>query len=242
MASAIYIPGLEVLALPNQPNGFVKIDSNGDVLGTFAQRRDTAANIAGIVLKSGELAFTTDTEEVFVGDGSTAGGLFLFQKWQTSGVLSTPTNTMTLSLSSSATKFTKAVFAGQAYEIEISAVFAGDTSNTSNFALFVHTNPDELDNAYPTMAYFSWNDLSASSLGDVSPVLEAQSAGTNTTSFILAMQPKPLANLTANKMGMIGRLRFKMAYDGTFVAIPMARATSPSIAVCQLTVQHRRIA
>lgn len=68
----------DIVGFRNQPDGFVGIESNGDVLGTFASRRDTLANIASVVLAPGELAFTTDTKDVFVGDGVTAGGLFLY--------------------------------------------------------------------------------------------------------------------------------------------------------------------
>jgi len=77
--SAQAIPGLIELGRKNQPNGYVGIDGSGDVIGTFAQRRDIAANIAGIVLANGELAFTTDTKETFIGDGVTSGGLFFSQ-------------------------------------------------------------------------------------------------------------------------------------------------------------------
>lgn len=77
--SAEYIPGVAELGRKNQAGGYVGIDDSGDVQGTFAQRVDTAANIAGIVLANGELAFTTDTKETFLGDGITAGGVFVHQ-------------------------------------------------------------------------------------------------------------------------------------------------------------------
>ena len=80
--SAQAIPGLIELGRKNQPNGYVGIDESGDVIGTFAQRYDTAANIAAIVLAAGELAYTSDTQETFIGDGVTEGGLFLWQKPQ----------------------------------------------------------------------------------------------------------------------------------------------------------------
>ena len=75
--SAEYIPGVAELGRKNQAGGYVGIDDSGVVLGTFAQRRDTSANIAAIVLANGELAFTTDTKETFIGDGVTSGGIFL---------------------------------------------------------------------------------------------------------------------------------------------------------------------
>lgn len=41
------------------------------------QRRDTAANMSAVVLHSGELAFYTDTKKLYVGDGTTAGGILV---------------------------------------------------------------------------------------------------------------------------------------------------------------------
>lgn len=75
---AIALPNANALIQlqKNQPNGLVGIDANGDVVGTFAQRVGVAADIYALVLASGELAYATDTREMFIGDGVTAGGVF----------------------------------------------------------------------------------------------------------------------------------------------------------------------
>jgi hypothetical protein len=61
----------------NSPSGYVGIENDGSVIGTFASRRDTYDNISQTVLAAGELAFTTDTKDTFLGDGVTQGGVFL---------------------------------------------------------------------------------------------------------------------------------------------------------------------
>lgn len=79
---AQYNPGLAELGERNQPNGYVGINSDGLIVGTFTHRVGTAAEIAAITLAAGELAFTTDTLETRRGDGVTAGGIWLASKAQ----------------------------------------------------------------------------------------------------------------------------------------------------------------
>lgn len=126
----------------NEANGYVGIDGSGDVLGTFAQRRDTAANIASIVLKSGELAFTTDTKETFIGDGVTAGGLFchqtpqLYQKGTKFSVNDRPANG---SANPNQSMLLPQVKTGQVIRVRAYASFASESTNNSNFV--VNINP-----------------------------------------------------------------------------------------------------
>lgn len=135
---AEYIPGVAELGRKNQAGGYVGIDESGVVLGTFAQRRDTSANIAAIVLANGELAFTTDTKETFIGDGVTSGGIFLRQQpqWGTKNFasLSAPP------ASGSATSTTSIVFSSPVilvgYRIHVAANFSGG-SGDSNFAIAI---------------------------------------------------------------------------------------------------------
>ena len=61
----------------DQPNGYPGLDSNGDLVGVLIPRHDTLTNLSGIVLEAGEFASTTDTHQILVGDGSTAGGVAL---------------------------------------------------------------------------------------------------------------------------------------------------------------------
>lgn len=128
---AIALPNANALIQlqKNQPNGLVGIDTNGDVVGTFSQRVGTAAEISAVTLRAGELAYTSDNREIFIGDGTTAGGLFLYQspRIQTRaygpGLTNAPT---TLA-------FPKVL--GAKYRVQFDAAFSGDSSNTSNFAL-----------------------------------------------------------------------------------------------------------
>ncbi|MCK9458168.1 MAG: hypothetical protein M0R80_00630 [Proteobacteria bacterium] len=63
--------------MKNAANGYAGLDSNGDVVGVFIPRLGTVAEINAIVLESGEFAYCTDTKELRIGDGTTAGGSFL---------------------------------------------------------------------------------------------------------------------------------------------------------------------
>jgi hypothetical protein len=56
-------------------DGYPRLDDDGHLVGTFIVRTDTAANLASVVLASGELALRSDTGIVVRGDGSTAGGV-----------------------------------------------------------------------------------------------------------------------------------------------------------------------
>lgn len=53
----------------------VKLNSAGELVGVFIPRHDTQAVIDGIVLEDGEIAFTTDRNEVRLGNGIDAGGI-----------------------------------------------------------------------------------------------------------------------------------------------------------------------
>lgn len=50
-------------------------DDSGNIVGPVLVRTGTAATIDGIVLSAGEVAVTSDTHEVRLGDGSTSGGV-----------------------------------------------------------------------------------------------------------------------------------------------------------------------
>lgn len=59
----------------NEPNGWARLDENGNLPGAIIARRDTASNLGAIVLQDGELATTSDTGELRIGDGATNGGV-----------------------------------------------------------------------------------------------------------------------------------------------------------------------
>jgi hypothetical protein len=65
----------EKTANKNQPNGYPGLDANGNLVGTIIPRNGTTAEIDQIVLLAGELTYCTDSGEVRVGDGATAGGI-----------------------------------------------------------------------------------------------------------------------------------------------------------------------
>jgi hypothetical protein len=69
------IDDCEKTANKGQPDGYAGLDENGDLVGVLIPRTGTAAAINAIVLAQGELAVCTDTVQVRVGDGSTAGGM-----------------------------------------------------------------------------------------------------------------------------------------------------------------------
>ena len=115
----------------NEANGFAGLDASGDLVGTIIPRQDTAANIDAITLAEGELATTSDTNEIRVGDGVTAGGVFIagrktFSSEESFSFISTNANT---------TIKTVAVTAGITYKL--SAVVSISTpvpgANQSDF-------------------------------------------------------------------------------------------------------------
>lgn len=53
----------------------VKLNEAGELVGVFIPRHDTQSVIDGIVLEDGEIAFTTDRNEVRLGNGVDAGGI-----------------------------------------------------------------------------------------------------------------------------------------------------------------------
>jgi hypothetical protein len=50
------------------------LNDDGELVGPIILRKDTAANLAGVTLSQGEIAFETDLERLLAGDGATAGG------------------------------------------------------------------------------------------------------------------------------------------------------------------------
>lgn len=64
------------------PNNPPSLNEDGHLVGTWLQRTGTDAEINAITLGLGELAYTTDTLEIRIGDGVTPGGIFYSAKWQ----------------------------------------------------------------------------------------------------------------------------------------------------------------
>ena len=149
--SAEYIAGLAAAKMPNQPGGMVTSQSDGTIFGRFAQRVGTAAEIAAIALASGELAYTSDTQELFIGDGSTAGGIFVKQKLQVkqltyagASLAAAPVNLTTTPTSESISIVLpkSAGVVGPHYRMKIYASFGGGSEALSNFAIEVNTLMD----------------------------------------------------------------------------------------------------
>lgn len=57
------------------PNGVAGRDENGNIPDSILVRYETAAALASIVLAEGEIAVTSDTDEIRCGDGETNGGV-----------------------------------------------------------------------------------------------------------------------------------------------------------------------
>lgn len=70
--------------LGNAAFGPVLLDASGNITATVIPRLDYLAHLSTIVLQQGEFAFATDTKQLFIGDGTTAGGLFV-SPWVASG-------------------------------------------------------------------------------------------------------------------------------------------------------------
>ena len=76
-AQLILLSGAEQTENKDQPDGYAGIDADGNILAAIIPRRETAADLALIVLADGELATTSDTNELRVGDGATNGGIVI---------------------------------------------------------------------------------------------------------------------------------------------------------------------
>jgi hypothetical protein len=156
MATAQYKPNLAALAIPNQPNGVVIADANGRVTGTYTQRVADAVDLADITLEEAELGWTRDTEELFVGDGVTAGGLFLKQRLQkgnkqvSAGALIAAPGTMAAPDAAKSVLFPVSVDLTARYRIRIHATFVGGTENLSNFAVEFNSG---IDRTVPQFGY-----------------------------------------------------------------------------------------
>lgn len=247
--SAQAIPGLIELGRKNQAGGYVGIDGSGDVIGTFAQRRDTAANIAGIVLADGELAFTSDTQEMFIGDGSTTGGLFLRQKIQRKNKAYASSEIITGPSSGSATDTTSILFPkvpGASYRVKVFAVFAGDSSNTSNFGIIVHQQglPSLYGGAsLKILGQATWSDNTVSDA-----VLENwQTYSISNSTWFPGLGFYLATNLTKAACRFVGEVTFQVDADPANSAGPIAitavpRISSPSAATCDMVVECERIA
>lgn len=232
------------LGYRNEANGFVGINADGEIVGTVINRVDTEANLSAIVLANGELAYASDTESVFIGDGATAGGLFFLQKWQTSGRLVTPSGSISNDPTGVDFKGYAVVVKPYAeYEFNLSASFVGDTSNTSNYVLDVQTDPFLLafDNTIGYVLRMDWYPGPGDQF--LSGVLESQARSVvhplqEAFNFVAA----PLVELTRSTTELSGTFRVKTAADGATIHIkPRPRVTSPSAASCDLMVQHRRV-
>ena len=61
-------------AIENAANGIPVLDGSGDLVGPIILHKGTAAAINAIQLAEGQMAYTTDTKTLRIGDGTTMGG------------------------------------------------------------------------------------------------------------------------------------------------------------------------
>lgn len=116
----------------NVANGLLGLDANGDALATLIHRFGTAAEIDQIVLSAGQTAYTTDTRETRLGDGSTVGGIFVGGG---SRIFGDAVNTVPIASTTVGIEDSIPVSPGGVYRIRGMYSFAGDTDNQSNFRI-----------------------------------------------------------------------------------------------------------
>ena len=115
----------------NQPNGIPSLDADGNLPVTCIHRTGTAAELALIVLKAGEVAFALDTRDLLVGDGATAGGIALIYGTRTA-ISNSEVSLVTVG-ADIALPFS--VVAGFSYRAFGWVGFRNDTDNQSNFRM-----------------------------------------------------------------------------------------------------------
>lgn len=230
--SAQYIPGVAELGRKNQADGYVGINGGGVVVGTFSQRRDTAANIAAIVLANGELAFTSDREETFIGDGATAGGIFLSQKPQVASAVGV--NTLAQFVGTMPDSgLTITVKSGATYKILAAVRFTGDTDNISNFklSLYLGTTINIL------RATEIWGDVNpgASNL----PILEQRALIYPGGRSLINAYPQ--TELTKSEMELRYEITLTVVSTGSLILAPNVRSGTTSPAKASASYEWSRI-
>ena len=112
-------------------NGVAGLDADGNIVATPIHRVDTAANLSAIVLKTGEIAITSDTQDILRGDGVTAGGVLVRgnRRFTGSGEVSVVFGSGETVPS---TSVTIPVVPGASYDISGVFGFSGDTDSQSN--------------------------------------------------------------------------------------------------------------
>lgn len=152
------------------PFGVAGLDANGDVVATPIHRADTATNLSAIILKSGEIALATDTKDLLLGDGVTAGGTrFSSQPVAYVGGPVELTSTTVASVT-----ITHPMVAGGLYRIWGTIGFGGDTDNQSNF-WFRMQHTSGASGRFPAISTFhlSAQWLNSNLPGLVTPTIQA---------------------------------------------------------------------
>jgi hypothetical protein len=75
IASALLPSTVELTTHKNVANGYPGLDGSGNMIGTLIVRYDLAGNINLIPLEAGELAITSDTNEIRIGNNVALGGI-----------------------------------------------------------------------------------------------------------------------------------------------------------------------
>jgi Major tropism determinant N-terminal domain len=84
-------------SLANMADGYAAFDGSGNLDAKVIILNDTAADLASVVLDAGRMAWTTDTNELYVGDGSTT--VSSLAPVNPPAVLLTPSGTQTIKAS-----------------------------------------------------------------------------------------------------------------------------------------------
>ena len=76
-SSDLVLEDYQLLSEKDEPSGYAGLDEDGNLnVNQILVRTEDSATLAGIVLEEGELAYTTDSKRIYVGDGVTAGGIY----------------------------------------------------------------------------------------------------------------------------------------------------------------------
>lgn len=238
-----YNAGVAELGRKNQAGGYVGIDDNGVVLGTFAQRVDTAANLELITLAAGELGYASDTKELLIGDGATAGGIFHSQvPIVQSKSVSDGLSAVTISTTENTIYIPRKL--GATYRISGAARFSGDSGNESNFKLRLYFNNtlSGFIGLLSPLINAAWFDefgvplenkaIPISLIGALSPfgvdiVMDSPNLTRSGAILVFATQVSPIVGTNLQPF---------------FAVRPIVRTGSSSPATADLNVTHQRIA
>lgn len=135
-------------ALKNQPNGIPGLNENGDWIGNIFIRTMTYAASRNVLLGEGELIFCTDTLDIFIGNGITLGGIFMYSSPR---VVSVMNPGVTITNGGEHNIYQTPIVANAVYHFHASFRLI-DASFSKNAVLKLEPEPDNDLNTWPYSA------------------------------------------------------------------------------------------